>query len=195
MPAAAIASVTSAIDPAPSRSNTDRTVASARCVPSATSSTTSSPRAAAARHAAIGPGSRWCSGRMPLNRCVAVRRRFDVAASRSNPRSTAASTCSADASVWPIDGIAPASTSAGRTSSATPGTSGAIVMVTRCPRAASAIARDERRVADEHVRRVLRAAAVRRQERALEVDADDLARVREVREQRGPLRAARRAAP
>ena len=75
-PAAAIASVTSAIEPAPSRSNTDRTVASARCVPSATSSTTSSPRAAAARHAAIGPGSRWCSGRMPLNRCVAVRRRF-----------------------------------------------------------------------------------------------------------------------
>ena len=119
---------------------------SARCVPSATSSTTSSPRAAAARHAAIGPGSRWCSGRMPLNRCVAVSRPLDRAASRSNPRSTASSTCSADASVCPIDGTAPTSTRAATTSSA-PGTSGATVMVTRCPRAASASAADQLRVA------------------------------------------------
>ena len=46
----------------------------AACLAAATSSTTRSPRAAAARHEAMGPGARWCSGRMPLKRCVAVTR-------------------------------------------------------------------------------------------------------------------------
>ncbi len=38
------------------------------------SSATAPPRAASERNSAIGPVSRWCSGRMPLNRCVIVAR-------------------------------------------------------------------------------------------------------------------------
>ena len=38
------------------------------------SSTATLPAAASRRHAATGPGLRWCSGGMPLNRCVTVGR-------------------------------------------------------------------------------------------------------------------------
>ena len=74
IPAAGIASVTSAIWPGPTRSKTAATVSGARCTPSATSSTTASPRAAAASAAATGPGARECSTGIPLNRCVAAAR-------------------------------------------------------------------------------------------------------------------------
>ncbi|MEK6442574.1 hypothetical protein WBK50_27375 [Pseudonocardia sp. T1-2H] len=103
IPAAAMASVTSAIRSGPTRSNTIATVSSARWTPSATSSTTISPRPAAARHAAAGPGARWCSSGMPLNRWVAL----TVAPPAS---AIAAVVRPAAASVWPRLGSTPCRT-------------------------------------------------------------------------------------
>ena len=70
MPLAAIASVIRQMPSAPTRSKSIRTVAASRWTPSPMTSRTASPRAACARQAATGPGARWCSGGMPLKTWV-----------------------------------------------------------------------------------------------------------------------------
>ena len=73
-PGGAIESVTRSTFSAPTSSNTIRTVSGSRCTPSAMSSTAAVPDPASRRQAATGPGLRWCSGGIPLNRCVTVGR-------------------------------------------------------------------------------------------------------------------------
>ena len=120
-----------------------RTSVWSRWTPSPTSSTTHRPLAAAARSSGTGPGARWCTGRMPLNRWVAVGRveRTGVpaparAAMRKAASARPARTGAAPESVCPKEGRAPPSTSAAMTppSPVAPGRSGARVMVTTCPR-------------------------------------------------------------
>lgn len=160
-------------------------------------------RAAAARHAATGPGSRWCSGRMRTGASPQGDPTAPPDASRSNARSTAASTCAPPTHrCGEADGRAPASTS----------TCGQHVHTrVRRPRAVRdprdlggdrhgdevparrrGDLRDQRRVAGLHVRGVLGAAAVGGQGTALG-GCDDLPRVGEVGEHGDLVRAARRA--
>ena len=112
------------------------TVSSARCTPSATSSTTISPRAAAARHAATGRGRGGARGGIALNRWVADSRSPVMARAAR----TAAVVAAAVASVWPRLGTTPCSASTA-SRSAKRAVSGARVIVATAPGAASSTSR------------------------------------------------------
>ena len=76
------------------------------------------PRAASERNSAIGPVSRWCSGRMPLNRCVIVARGprlVSVCAKCSREYARASRAFTELESVWPQEGTAPPSMRASAT--------------------------------------------------------------------------------
>ncbi len=75
--------------------------------------------------AAIGPGSRWCSGGRALYRWVAT----------VQPASMPAMACSYVASLWPRAAMTPSETAA-RIVSRPPGSSGAMVSIRTCPRPA-----------------------------------------------------------
>ena len=123
MPAAAMASLTRTSRPGPAARAARRIAMSCRCTPSAITSQVTSARSSRAPTA---PGSRWCRGRMPLNRWVAC-----VA-----PASMAARVTSAVASVCPTATVTPARLAAS-ISRVAPGSSGARVMIRRWPRAAA----------------------------------------------------------
>ncbi len=122
MPAAAIASVISTRLSRPAARAASRMTVSCRWLPSATTSQVT----CLSRRAPAGPGSRWPSGRIPLNRWVAW----------LTPASTAAAVTSAEASVWPAAAITPAAAAA-RMSCVAPGNSGAIVIMRSQPPAAA----------------------------------------------------------
>src|SRR5699024_5195780 len=118
------------------------TVRASRWTPSAITSTTRSPEAAASSEARAGPGSRWWIGRIPLNRWVAVGSAERPCSRRSSSRAcaTARVIWALEPSVWPSEGTAPTSSSASMTSAA-PSPSGATVMVARAPPASWARSR------------------------------------------------------
>src|SRR5699024_2812357 len=139
---AAIASVTSTTCCSAAIAKTWATVRASRWTPSAITSTTMSPEAAASRAARAGPGSRWWIGRIPLNRWVAVGSAERPLSRRSSSRACAIARViwALEPSVWPSEGTAPTSARASMTASAS-ATSGATVMVASDPPASWASSR------------------------------------------------------
>ena len=156
MPAAGAASVTSAKREAP-RARPPAPCPGATWCRSTITCTTTSGRASA-DIAML--GSRAVLGRIALNRCVTVR----------TPRSNARCASAAVASVWPAETVMPRPTSSSISSNA-PGSSGA--SVTWRHRRGVQQPAQQREIRRREPARVVHAGAPRREERPLDVGAED----------------------